>query len=210
MKNVLKNRGFAIWFTGLPSSGKSTLSRLLSQVLEEVGLPVVVLDGDEVRQRLTKGLGFSKQDREENIRRIAYVSKLLTKVGGVVIVAAISPYRESRDRARTEIGNFVEIFVNCPLQKCMERDVKGLYVKACRGEITNFTGVSDPYEQPDNPELVVHTDLESPETNLKQILECLVNFEYIPAHLLEGMHAEDRESVEKNAPQKIPTTNWTI
>ena len=210
MKNMMKNTGFTVWLTGLPSSGKSTLSRLLSQTLEEAGFPVVILDGDEVRQRLTKGLGFSKVDRDENIRRIAYVSKLLTKVGAVSIVAAISPFRETRDRARTEIGKFVEIFVDCPLQKCMDRDVKGLYAKACRGEISNFTGVSDPYETPDNPELIVRTDLESPESNLKQILECLVKLNYIPQYILDQLIADDLCATEKNTGREVTTTNWII
>jgi adenylyl-sulfate kinase len=210
MKNSMKNKGFTIWMTGLPSSGKSTLSRMLSQTLEEGGLSVVILDGDEVRQRLTKGLGFSKEDRDENIRRIAYVSKLLTRVGAVSIVAAISPYRDSRDRARTEIGNFVEIHVDCPLQKCMERDVKGLYAKACRGEITHFTGVSDPYEPPDNPELVVHTKVESPQLNLKQILECLVSLNYIPQYFLDQGIPEESYPAPNQVGQAPSTTTWAI
>ena len=115
----MRGKGFTIWFTGLPCSGKSTLARLVKEVLDEIGFPAEVLDGDEVRQRLTKGLGFSKEERDENIKRIAYVSKLLTRVGGIAIVAAISPYQESREQARKEIGNFVEVFVECPLSVCM-------------------------------------------------------------------------------------------
>ncbi len=162
----MKRQGFTVWLTGIPSSGKSTLARMLQRELDEAGLAVEVLDGDEIRQRLAKGLGFSKEDRDENVRRIAYVSKLLTRVGGVAITAAISPYRESRERARAEIGNFVEVYVNCPLQVCMQRDVKGPYAKALQGEITNFTGISDPYEPPMRPDVIVHTDRESHEASL--------------------------------------------
>jgi len=133
----MKNYGFTIWFTGLPSAGKSTLARMFHETLDEAGLHAEILDGDEVRQRLANGLGYTKEDRDENIRRIAYVSKLLPRVGAIAIVAAIFPYRESSDQARTEIGHFVEIYVECPLQVCMNRDVKELYAKASKGEINN-------------------------------------------------------------------------
>ena len=147
----MQHQGFTVWFTGLPCSGKSTLARALEQQLRSIERQVEVLDGDEVRTRLTKGLGFSKADRDENIRRIAYVAKLLTRVQAVAIVAAVSPYRDIRDEARAEIGNFVEVYVKCPLEECIRRDVKGLYAKALRGEIPNFTGVSDPYEHRSAP-----------------------------------------------------------
>lgn len=175
----MAQRGFTVWFTGLPCSGKTTLSALLQKELQGRGLAVEILDGDEVRQRLTKGLGFSKEDRDENIRRIAYVAKLLTRVGGVAIAAAISPYRRLRDQARAEIGHFVEVYVQCPLEVCIKRDVKGHYKKAIQGQISNFTGISDPYEPPLNPEIVVWTDQESPEESLKTILEKIAALGYI-------------------------------
>lgn len=129
------NGGFTVWFTGLPCSGKSTLGLLLEDSLVKKGYSVAVLDGDEVRLRLSKGLGFSKQDRDENIRRIAYVARLITQVGGVAITSAISPYSSIRREARAEIGKFVEVHVDCPLSVCIERDVKGMYKKAMRGEM---------------------------------------------------------------------------
>src|SRR5579885_2139717 len=139
--------GFTIWLTGLSGAGKSTLARGLAPALRERGRRVEVLDGDEVRENLSKGLGFSKEDRDTNIRRIAYVAKLVSRSGGVAITAAISPYRAIRDEARGNIGRFVEVFVRCPLDVLVQRDTKGLYAKALRGEIAQFTGVSDPYEE---------------------------------------------------------------
>ena len=171
--------GFTVWFTGLPCSGKSTLASLLQKELHGRGLAAEILDGDEVRQRLTKGLGYSKEDREENIRRIVYVARLLTRVGAVAIAAAISPYRQSREEARGEIGRFVEVYVNCPLDVCVRRDCKGLYAKAMRGEVHNFTGVSDPYEEPPNPEVVLKTADESPETSIRRLLTHLELTGYI-------------------------------
>src|SRR5437763_915381 len=153
--------GFTVWFTGLSGAGKSTLANLLAEQLRERGKRVELLDGDEVRQNLSSGLGFSKTDRDANIRRIAFVAKLLSRNGVVAITAAISPYREIRDEARAEIKNFVEVFVDCPLEVCEERDIKGLYARARAGEITQFTGISDPYEPPLNPEVTVHTERES-------------------------------------------------
>ncbi len=140
---------------------------------------MAVLDGDEVRLRLSKGLGFSKQDRDENIRRIAYVARLITQVGGVAITSAISPYSSIREEARAEIGKFVEVHVDCPLSVCIERDVKGMYKKAMRGEMQNFTGISDPYEEPVSPEVIVHTDLEDPSESLEAILAGLVRLGYL-------------------------------
>jgi len=167
------SKGFTVWFTGLPGAGKSTLARLLEGKLRQLGLPVEILDGDEVRKKLSKGLGFTREDREENIRRIAYVANLLTKVGGVAIVAAISPYAQSREEVRTEIENFVEVFVKCSLETCIERDPKGLYAKAQRGEISHFTGISDPYEEPKNPEIIIETDQEQPDESLMKVLQQL-------------------------------------
>jgi len=205
----MKHQGFTVWFTGLPSSGKSTLASLLHRELEEIGLPTEILDGDEVRQRLTKGLGFSREDREENIRRIAYVSKLLTRVGAVAITAAISPYQEMRERARIDIGSFIEVYVNCPLQVCMSRDVKGLYAKAVRGEILNFTGISDPYEPPVNPEIVVHTDRETHEESLKKILKGLVEMNYLPEQMVERFLKDPGNNHQQVDPVR-PVSHWTI
>jgi len=172
--------GFTVWFTGLPSSGKSTVARLLERTLTEQGWRVEVLDGDEVRQRLSRGLGFSKADRDENIRRIAYVAKLITHCGGIAITCAISPYRELRAQAREEIGQFVEVYVKCPLEVCIARDVKGLYAKALRGEIQNFTGLSDPYEEPLRPEITLETDRESPEESAGKVVGRLEELGYLP------------------------------
>ncbi|MBI3952222.1 MAG: adenylyl-sulfate kinase [Acidobacteria bacterium] len=180
-------KGFTVWFTGLPSSGKSTLARMLESVIQQRGFHVEVFDGDEVRLRLSKGLGFSKQDRDENIRRIAYVARLVTRSGGVAITCAISPYREIRDGARKEIGRFVEVFVRCPVEKCIERDVKGLYKKALNGEIQNFTGISDPYEEPLSPEVVVDSHLESAEESLAKIVRRLEDLSYIPPEGFSGV-----------------------
>ena len=207
----MRRQGFTVWFTGLPSSGKTTLSRLLHKELDELGLAAEVLDGDEVRQRLTKGLGFTKEGRDENIRRIAYVAKLLTRVGGIAITAAISPYRELRDLARAEIGSFVEVHVNCPLQVCMQRDVKGLYAKAIKGEIPNFTGISDPYEPPLNPEVTLYTDRESPEESIKKILVKLVDLNCLPSHLISRRLKENDatcESEQNAAPRNVE--RWSI
>jgi len=145
---VARNKGVTIWLTGLPSSGKSTIARQLAQTMNAWRLPVELLDGDEIRERLSKGLGFSRQDRDENIRRISFVARLLAQHGVVAIVAAISPYRATRREARAEIENFVEVFVDCHLEECVRRDVKGLYKKALNGQIPQFTGISDPYEEP--------------------------------------------------------------
>lgn len=178
-------KGLTVWFTGLPSAGKSALARLLEGELRRRGFRVEVLDGDEVRQRLTRGLGFSKEDRDENIRRIAYVAKLLYRNGVVAITAAISPYRAVRDEARREIGRFVEVYVKCPLEVCIARDVKGLYRRALAGEIPNFTGISDPYEEPLHPELVIETDQEGPEVSLRRILAKLEELGYLsPSRVL--------------------------
>ena len=206
----MKQQGFAVWFTGLPSSGKSTLARMLQMELDEAGFAVEVLDGDEVRKRLTKGLGFSREDRDENIRRIAYVAKLLTRVGAVAITAAISPYQESRARARAEIGNFVEIYVDCPLSVCMQRDVKGLYAKAVRGEVPNFTGISDPYEPPVQPEVVVHTERESPEESMRKIIDKLVALDMAPYQLHDRLLKERNDVDDAVSVKAAPQRDWMI
>jgi adenylylsulfate kinase len=153
--------GAVIWLTGLSGSGKTTISHLLAQELKKLDVRVEILDGDIIRQQLANELGFSKQDRHENIRQIGFVAQLLSRNGVVVIVAAISPYREMRAEVRRMTNNFIEVFVNAPLALCEQRDVKGLYQKARAGKLQNFTGVSDPYEVPLNPELECNTDRES-------------------------------------------------
>ena len=167
------DRGVTIWLTGLSGSGKTTIAHELSGQLTAQGKKVEVLDGDVVRTNLSKGLGFSKEDRDINIRRIGFVSKLLTRNGATTIVAAISPYREVRDEVRRDIGDFVEVFVHCPLEELVKRDVKGLYAKALAGEIKNFTGVSDPYEPPADAEIVLHTEAESVDDSVHQIVAWL-------------------------------------
>jgi adenylyl-sulfate kinase len=167
------SEGFTLWFTGLSGSGKSTLANLLADELRGRGHRVEVLDGDEVRTNLSKGLGFSKEDRDTNIRRIGYVCKLLARNGVIAISAAISPYREVRDEVRKMHDNFFEVFVECALDKLVERDVKGLYKKAIAGEIKNFTGVSDPYEAPVKAELVVNSGTETRDESLARLLATL-------------------------------------
>ncbi len=171
--------GFTVWFTGLPSSGKSTLAKVLKDEIEKKNRHVEILDGDEVRLRLSKGLGFSKEDRDENIRRISYVAKIITRCGAVAVTCAISPYKSIRQEARQEIQNFIEVFVDCDLDECVKRDVKGLYKKALSGEIKNFTGISDPYEKPDNPEITVNTSSETIEQSLKIIVNGLVKLGHL-------------------------------
>ncbi|MGH2447796.1 MAG: adenylyl-sulfate kinase [Chloroflexota bacterium] len=172
--------GFTIWFTGLSGAGKSTLANLVQRRLQEMDRRVELLDGDEVRTNLSQGLGFSKADRDANINRIAYVAKLLSRNGVVAITAAISPYQETRERARRLIRNFVEVYVDCPLEVCEQRDVKGLYKRARSGEIAQFTGISDPYEPPENPEITVHTALENPEQDAEIIMSKLAELGYLP------------------------------
>lgn len=166
----MEQKGFTLWFTGLSGAGKSTLARLVETDLIARGHKVEVLDGDVIRTNLSKGLGFSKEDRDTNIRRIGFVCNLLTRNQVVAIAAAISPYREVRDELRRDIGNFVEIYVRCPINVLAERDVKGLYKKALAGEIKNFTGVDDPYEAPLSSELIVETDVESAEESAARII----------------------------------------
>lgn len=173
------HRGFTLWFTGLSGAGKSTVSRLVADRLRRLGRSVEVLDGDEIREHLSKGLGFSKEDREINIRRIGYLCKILSRNGIVAISAAISPYRAVRDDLRSEIDDFVEVYVRCPLDTVVRRDVKGLYEKALRGEIAEFTGVSDPYEEPLCPEIIIETDRETPEQSAQTIMMRLLELGYI-------------------------------
>jgi adenylylsulfate kinase len=173
------DEGFTLWFTGLSGAGKSTLGNLVADELRARGHRVELLDGDEIRTNLSKGLGFSKEDRDTNIRRIGYVAKLLARNGVVTITAAISPYREIRDEVRKSHGRFVEVYMKCSLEKLVERDVKGLYKKALKGEIASFTGVSDPYEEPLHPELVIESDRETPADSLGKLLGKLEELNYI-------------------------------
>lgn len=175
----MANAGFTLWFTGLSGSGKSTLSEIIEQRLQARGRNVEILDGDVVRTHLSKGLGFSKEDRDTNIKRIAFVCSLLTRNGVVCISAAIAPYRDARAWARHEIGNFVEVYVKCPLEVCRQRDVKGLYKLVDEGKMKNFTGVDDPYEAPEHPELVIETDKETIEESVTRILSKLEELGYL-------------------------------
>lgn len=175
----MKEKGVTLWFTGLSGSGKSTLANILVQRLRNAGRNVELLDGDEVRTNLTADLGFSKADRDENIKRITFVAKLLSRNGVIVITAAISPYQEARDRARAAIDDFVEVFVDCPLEVCIDRDVKGLYAKAIAGEIPHFTGISDPYEPPKDAEIVIRSHEVSPEDGASDILNRLAELGYL-------------------------------
>ena len=177
--------GATLWFTGLSGSGKTTVSSMLEETLRRSGYKVEVLDGDVVRTNLSKGLGFSKEDRDINIKRIGFVCNLLTRNDVIAIAAAISPYREVRDSVRELVGNnFVEIYCECPLEVLVERDVKGLYMKALAGEIENFTGVSDPYEEPVSPEITVYSSTEIPEESAEKIIQYLIKNGYLDAERL--------------------------
>jgi adenylyl-sulfate kinase len=174
-------KGFTLWLTGLSGAGKSTLASAVAARVRAEGAAVEVLDGDEVREHLSKGLGFSREDRDVNVRRIAYVAKLLCRNGVAVITAAISPYRATREEARREIGDgFVEVYVNASLEECIRRDVKGLYGKAIAGTIGSFTGVSDPYEPPTNPEVEVDTEHETLEESVEKVLDTLRRRGFLP------------------------------
>jgi adenylyl-sulfate kinase len=190
-------KGFTLWFTGLPSSGKSTLARGVEAILLERGMNVEVLDGDEVRENLSKGLGFSKEDRDTNIRRIGFVAKLLSRNETVAITAAISPYKDARDEMRRAIGRFVEVYVKCPIDVLKERDVKGLYKKALAGEIKHFTGVDDPYEAPLRPEILIESDRESVDESVTKIVRTLEVMGLIPRGVGEDYSAQDEETIKR-------------
>ena len=178
--------GFTLWFTGLSGSGKSTIAHVIGPELDRRGLIVEYLDGDSVRQHLSKGLGFSKEDRDTNIERIGWVASRLTRQGGAVIAAAISPYRETRAKAREMVeqhGRFVEVYVATSLDECARRDVNGLYKKAFAGEIKGFTGVDDPYEAPESPEIVVETEGKTPEESAEVVLAKLEELGLVPAQV---------------------------
>lgn len=172
--------GFTLWLTGLSGAGKTTIALALEQELKDRGVRIERLDGDVVRQGLTRDLGFSKEDRDKNIERVTFVAKLLSRNGVGVIASFISPYRVARQIARQETTNFIEVYVNAPLQVCAARDVKGMYAKALAGQIKNFTGVDDPYEAPESPEITVNTDQETVEQSVATVLSYLENRQFVP------------------------------
>lgn len=176
-----------LWFTGLSGAGKTTTARHLERMLRKRGYRTELLDGDELRETICKGLGFSREDRLENITRIAYVANLLSRNGVIVLVSAITPYREMRDNVREQVAGFVEIYVNCPLAECERRDVKGLYAKVRRGELSRFTGITDPYEEPEHPEITLRTDLAGAEEE-----NCLSILSWLDGHslLAQAPHSE--------------------
>lgn len=174
-------RGITIWFTGLPCSGKSTLARMTFEKLGGMGFPVEFLNGDELRKHFSAGVGFSKEERSSHLKRVSYLCQMLTKHGVIVIASFVSPYRENRDYARGLMGDrFVEVFTDSSLEACMKRDVKGMYKKALAGEIKQFTGVSDPYERPERPELLLKTDQEPAAESLKRLLDLLRTRVHLP------------------------------
>lgn len=188
-----KQKGVTVWFTGLSGAGKTTVAKEIEKILKARGVYVQRLDGDIVRQHLTRDLGFSKEDRDENISRNSFVAKLLTQNDIITLCSFISPYREARQKAREIIGEFIEVYVNAPLEVCEERDVKGLYAKARAGEIDNFTGISDPYEPPENPDLELRTDKETVEESALKVISYLEEKGYIPA--LEEVYSEEDKEV---------------
>ncbi|MFP5351872.1 MAG: adenylyl-sulfate kinase [Actinomycetota bacterium] len=181
MKQANRERGAVLWFTGLSGSGKTTIAHEVEEKLLEAGVPVEILDGDVVRENLSKGLGFSKEDRDTNIRRIAFVAHLLQRNGVFVITAAISPYKAIRDEARAMIKDFVEIYADASLEVCEQRDTKGLYAKARAGEIKGFTGIDDPYEAPENPEVVCDTEKEDVSESAQKVIDKLIELKYLEA-----------------------------
>lgn len=176
----MKYEGVTLWFTGLSGAGKTTIAREVERELKARGRNVEILDGDIVRQNLSKGLGFSKEDRDTNIKRVGFVANLLSRNGVIAITAAISPYRQVRDEVRMMTKNFLEVYVSAPLQVCEDRDVKGLYAKARAGELKNFTGIDDPYEEPISAEIVCHTDQETIEESTAKVIAELERLGYIP------------------------------
>ncbi|TMC94848.1 MAG: sulfate adenylyltransferase [Chloroflexi bacterium] len=198
------SKGFVVWFTGLSGAGKSTIATALQSELTRRGRHSELLDGDEVRTHLSKGLGFSKEDRDTNIRRIGYVARLIARSGGVAITAAISPYREVRDELRGQTPGFVEVFVRAPLDTLVERDTKGLYRKAIAGEIANFTGVSDPYEEPLHPEVVCDTSVESPAQSVTKVLDQLERLGYLPRRPFERLPSGDELAELRAEARRLP------
>jgi len=190
----MEHKGFTLWFTGLSGAGKTTLAHIVEKELRGRGMKVELLDGDVVRTNLSKGLGFSKEDRDINIRRIGFVCNLLTRNNVVAIGSAISPYRAIRDELRASIGSFVEVYVECPLDTLVQRDVKGLYKKALAGEIKEFTGVSDPYEAPLHAEVVVNSSTETVEESAAKIIRKLEELDLVPK-LAGDVYSKEEEAV---------------
>jgi len=190
----VEQRGVTIWFTGMSGAGKTALAKPLEQELRRRGLKVERLDGDIVRQSLTRDLGFTKEDRDKNIERVTFVAKLLTRNGVAVLCSFISPYRDVRAKVAKEVGSFVEVYCYAPLEVLIERDVKGLYKKALEGEIENFTGISDPYEPPENADVTIDSGSESVEKSLGKILRKLEELGYVPAVEDEEVYTEDEEA----------------
>ena len=181
---MFEQQGFTVWFTGLSGAGKTTISDAIEPVLRARGITKLEkLDGDVVRTHLSKGLGFSKEDRDTNIRRIGWVAEVLTRNGVCVLASAISPYRDVRDEVRRNVGDFVEVYVKCSIPELTRRDVKGLYQKALRGEIQNFTGISDPYEEPLHPDVVVDTEVETVAESVARVIARLEENGYVPSSI---------------------------
>jgi len=190
-------KGFTIWFTGLSGSGKSTIARIVYNKLKKEGYKVELLDGDVIRTNLSKGLGFTKEDRDENIKRVGFVCDLLTRNGVIAIAACISPYRNARRLNRERIKNFVEVFTRCPLDVCIKRDPKGNYKKALAGQIKNYTGIDDPYEEPENPEVILDTDKESPQECAQKVLDKLKELHYIEEKKEIQISKEEEEKIKE-------------
>ncbi|WP_217283026.1 adenylyl-sulfate kinase [Paenibacillus alginolyticus] len=172
-------KGVTVWFTGLSGAGKTTVCRQLENQLQDSDLKLELLDGDEIRRHFSSNVGFSKEDRMTHIQRMAYICKLLNRNDVLVLASFITPYKEMRDYLRTEIGSFHEVYVKCPLDECIQRDVKGLYAKALNGEIKQFTGISDPYEEPESPDLIIETDKETVKESAMRVIAFLKNLGYI-------------------------------
>ncbi len=198
------SKGFVVWFTGLSGAGKSTIATALQSGLARRGISAELLDGDEVRAHLSTGLGFSKEDRDTNIRRIGYVARLIARSGGVAITAAISPYREVRDEVRSQTPNFVEVFARCPLDTLVERDTKGLYRKAIAGEIANFTGVSDPYDEPLRPEVTCDTSKESVAESVAKVIDQLERLGHLPRQVGERLPSGEELEQLRGEARRLP------
>jgi adenylylsulfate kinase len=174
-----KHQGFTIWFTGLPCCGKTTIANQVAALLKKRDYLVEQLDGDIIRQNFSSDLSFSKKDRDENIKRATFLAKMLSRNNVIVLASFVSPYRKQRRKARKDIKNFVEVYVRCPVKICMKRDVKGMYKKALEGKIQHFTGVDDPYEEPENPELIVDTDIESVDESVEKVMQKIQELGYL-------------------------------